>query len=77
MLSVLQGENLDLAIHKEELLALIGGGVCSVKTLTHNHLYCEPPAQQPSVLPTRKQEVMDALPEFTVRHLRADMFVVI
>uniref|UniRef100_A0A8C8FIV8 Sema domain-containing protein n=1 Tax=Oncorhynchus tshawytscha TaxID=74940 RepID=A0A8C8FIV8_ONCTS len=40
-----EGENLDLAIFKEEVVALIGDGVCSVKTLTHNHLYCEPPSQ--------------------------------
>uniref|UniRef100_A0A8C2J6N6 Plexin-B1 n=1 Tax=Cyprinus carpio TaxID=7962 RepID=A0A8C2J6N6_CYPCA len=42
-----EGENLDLAIFKEEVVALIGEGVCTVKTLTHNHLYCEPPSQQP------------------------------
>uniref|UniRef100_A0A673HKB6 Plexin-B1-like n=1 Tax=Sinocyclocheilus rhinocerous TaxID=307959 RepID=A0A673HKB6_9TELE len=42
-----EGENLDLAIFKEEVVALIGEGVCTVKTLTHNHLYCEPPPQQP------------------------------
>uniref|UniRef100_A0A673ZQL0 Plexin-B1 n=1 Tax=Salmo trutta TaxID=8032 RepID=A0A673ZQL0_SALTR len=46
-----EGENLDLAIFKEEVVALIGDGVCSVKTLTHNHLYCEPPSQQPSFNP--------------------------
>uniref|UniRef100_A0A672MJ69 Plexin-B1-like n=1 Tax=Sinocyclocheilus grahami TaxID=75366 RepID=A0A672MJ69_SINGR len=40
-----EGENLDLAIFKEEVVALIGEGVCTVKTLTHNHLYCEPPPQ--------------------------------
>ncbi|CAB1330212.1 unnamed protein product [Coregonus sp. 'balchen'] len=61
-----EGENLDLAIFKEEVVALIGEGVCSVKTLTHNHLYCEPPSQQPSVMASRKQEGMDSLPEFTV-----------
>uniref|UniRef100_A0A667XK98 Plexin-B1 n=1 Tax=Myripristis murdjan TaxID=586833 RepID=A0A667XK98_9TELE len=44
-----EGENLDLAIYKDEVVALIGDGLCAVKTLTHNHLYCEPPAQQPSV----------------------------
>ncbi|XP_045063275.1 plexin-B1 [Coregonus clupeaformis] len=62
-----EGENLDLAIFKEEVVALIGEGVCSVKTLTHNHLYCEPPSQQPSVMASRKQEGMDSLPEFTVQ----------
>uniref|UniRef100_A0A672MP91 Plexin-B1 n=1 Tax=Sinocyclocheilus grahami TaxID=75366 RepID=A0A672MP91_SINGR len=36
-----EGENLDLAIFKEEVVALIGEGVCTVKTLTHNHLYCD------------------------------------
>uniref|UniRef100_A0A7M4FHK2 Plexin-B1 n=1 Tax=Crocodylus porosus TaxID=8502 RepID=A0A7M4FHK2_CROPO len=42
-----EGENLDLAISKEEVMAMIGEGVCVVKTLTRNHLYCEPPAEQP------------------------------
>lgn len=63
---VLQGENLDLAIYKHEVEARIGEGVCAVKTLTHNHLYCEPPAQQPSVTATNKQDGVDSLPEFTV-----------
>jgi len=64
----LQGENLDLAIFKEEVVALIGEGVCTVKTLTHNHLYCEPPPQQPplSLRHGRKQEGADAFPEFIV-----------
>uniref|UniRef100_A0A8B9LS65 Sema domain-containing protein n=1 Tax=Astyanax mexicanus TaxID=7994 RepID=A0A8B9LS65_ASTMX len=64
-----EGENLDLAIYKEEVVALIGEGVCAVKTLTRNHLYCEPPPDQPS--PShgygRKREGTDALPEFTVQ----------
>uniref|UniRef100_A0A671NU87 Plexin-B1-like n=1 Tax=Sinocyclocheilus anshuiensis TaxID=1608454 RepID=A0A671NU87_9TELE len=53
-----EGENLDLAIFKEEVIALIGEGVCTVKTLTHNHLYCEPPPQQPplSLRNGRKRE---------------------
>uniref|UniRef100_A0A8C2J7F6 Plexin-B1 n=1 Tax=Cyprinus carpio TaxID=7962 RepID=A0A8C2J7F6_CYPCA len=51
-----EGENLDLAIFKEEVVALIGEGVCTVKTLTHNHLYCEPPSQQPP-LSLSKDEV--------------------
>uniref|UniRef100_A0A672SJI4 Plexin-B1 n=1 Tax=Sinocyclocheilus grahami TaxID=75366 RepID=A0A672SJI4_SINGR len=51
-----EGENLDLAIFKEEVVALIGEGVCTVKTLTHNHLYCEPPPQQPP-LSLSKDEV--------------------
>ncbi|XP_037135114.1 plexin-B1 isoform X2 [Syngnathus acus] len=62
-----EGENLDLAIQKHEVQARIGDGVCSVKTLTHNHLYCEPPAKQPSVRSSQKMEVMDGLPEFTVK----------
>ncbi|KAM4611051.1 plexin-B1 [Polymixia lowei] len=62
-----EGENLDLAIYKEEVVARIGGGVCAVKTLTHNHLYCEPPTQQPSVMASRRQEGVDSLPEFTVQ----------
>ncbi|TKS77065.1 Plexin-B1 Semaphorin receptor SEP [Collichthys lucidus] len=62
-----EGENLDLAIYKHEVEARIGEGVCSVKTLTHNHLYCEPPAQQPSVTASNKQDGMDSLPEFTVK----------
>uniref|UniRef100_A0A3Q3J4X3 Sema domain-containing protein n=1 Tax=Monopterus albus TaxID=43700 RepID=A0A3Q3J4X3_MONAL len=62
-----EGENLDLAIYKHEVEARIGEGVCSVKTLTHNHLYCEPPAHQPSVAASKKQDGMDSLPEFTVK----------
>uniref|UniRef100_A0A673IMB6 Plexin-B1 n=1 Tax=Sinocyclocheilus rhinocerous TaxID=307959 RepID=A0A673IMB6_9TELE len=45
-----EGENLDLAMSKDEVVALIGDGECAVKTLTRNHLYCEPPTQQPSVV---------------------------
>uniref|UniRef100_A0A671TPK3 Plexin-B1 n=1 Tax=Sparus aurata TaxID=8175 RepID=A0A671TPK3_SPAAU len=44
----LEGENLDLAITKDEVVVLVGEGVCAVKTLTANHLYCEPPPQQPA-----------------------------
>ncbi|XP_026776837.2 plexin-B1 [Pangasianodon hypophthalmus] len=62
-----EGENLDLAIFKEEVVALIGDGVCAVKTLTRNHLYCEPPAQQPSVSATKKPQAAGPLLEFTVR----------
>ncbi|XP_061637326.1 plexin-B1 isoform X2 [Phyllopteryx taeniolatus] len=62
-----EGENLDLAIYKQEVQARIGDGVCSVKTLTHNHLYCEPPVKQPSVRSSQKKDVMDSLPEFTVK----------
>ncbi|MEQ2170570.1 hypothetical protein GOODEAATRI_001633, partial [Goodea atripinnis] len=62
-----EGENLDLAMYKQEVEARIGGGSCVVKTLTHNHLYCEPPAQQPSITSNRKQESMESLPDFTVK----------
>ncbi|XP_047445791.1 plexin-B1 isoform X2 [Mugil cephalus] len=62
-----EGENLDLAIFKDEVEARIGDGLCVVKTLTHNHLYCEPPAQQPSAAAGKKQDGMDSLPEFIVR----------
>ncbi|MBN3296556.1 PLXB1 protein, partial [Amia calva] len=62
-----EGENLDLAIFKEEVVALIGEGVCSVKTLTSNHLYCEPPSQQPSPARNKKREGTDSLPVFTVQ----------
>uniref|UniRef100_A0A1A8UH63 Plexin-B1 n=1 Tax=Nothobranchius furzeri TaxID=105023 RepID=A0A1A8UH63_NOTFU len=64
----LEGDNLDLAITKEEVVVLIGEGVCAVKTLTRNHLYCEPPPQQPLPGPTcRKCEGFDYLPEFIVQ----------
>ncbi|TVK90497.1 Plexin-B1 [Bagarius yarrelli] len=66
-----EGQNLDLAIYKDEVVALIGEGICTVKTLTRYHLYCEPPAQQPSPSPShnngRKREGADVLPEFTVQ----------
>ncbi|XP_061592784.1 plexin-B1 [Cololabis saira] len=62
-----EGEHLDLAVSKHEVEARIGGGRCLVKTLTRNHLYCEPPAQQPSVTAGRKQDGVDGLPEFTVK----------
>ncbi|XP_064155431.1 plexin-B1 isoform X2 [Anguilla rostrata] len=62
-----KGENLDLAISKEEVVAQIGEGVCAVKTLTQNHLYCEPPTQQPSPGPGARREGVVALPEFTVQ----------
>ncbi|XP_062250471.1 plexin-B1 [Platichthys flesus] len=64
----LEGENLDLAITKDEVVVLIGEGVCAVKTLTKNHLYCEPPPQQPTPgLNGKKREGSDNLPEFTVQ----------
>ena len=65
-----QGENLDLAISKDEVVVLVGEGVCAVKTLTRNHLYCEPPPLQPAPGgPGRKREGGDTLPEFTVSQL--------
>nr|XP_008103746.1 PREDICTED: plexin-B1 isoform X1 [Anolis carolinensis] len=62
-----EGENLDLAISKEEVKAMIGVGICSVKTLTKNHLYCEPPTEQPVPQHRSKREGADSLPEFTVQ----------
>ncbi|KAM9327228.1 plexin-B1 [Gastrophryne carolinensis] len=62
-----EGENLDLAITKEEMVAMIGDGLCMVKTLTSNHLYCEPPEKQPSPRYPPKREGVDSLPEFTVQ----------
>uniref|UniRef100_A0A3Q3WDB9 Plexin-B1 n=1 Tax=Mola mola TaxID=94237 RepID=A0A3Q3WDB9_MOLML len=64
----LEGENLDLAITKDEVVVLVGEGVCAVKTLTRNHLYCEPPPQQPAPVPnSKKREGSDNLPKFTVQ----------
>lgn len=62
-----EGENLDLAINKDEVKAMIGVGICSVKTLTKNHLYCEPPTEQPVPQHRAKREGADSLPEFTVQ----------
>ncbi|KAL3974072.1 collagen type VI alpha [Sarotherodon galilaeus] len=62
-----EGEHLDRAMSKREVEAWIGDGLCSVKTLTHSHLYCEPPAQQPLVKGRKKQDGVDSLPEFTVK----------
>ncbi|XP_004704039.1 plexin-B1 [Echinops telfairi] len=62
-----EGENLDLAMFKEEVVAMIGDGICVVKTLTRHHLYCEPPAEQPLPRHHAAREVSDALPEFTVQ----------
>ena len=58
---------MDLAITKEEVVVLVGEGVCAVKTLTRNHLYCEPPPQQPGPGPHgKKREGSDSLPDFMV-----------
>nr|XP_009933432.1 PREDICTED: plexin-B1 [Opisthocomus hoazin] len=62
-----EGENLDLAISKDEVVAMIGEGICVVKTLTRNHLYCEPPSEQPAPRHRTKREGTDLLPEFTVQ----------
>lgn len=64
--NLFQGENLDLAISKDEVMAMIGEGICVVKTLTRNHLYCEPPSEQPAPRHRTKREGTDLLPEFTV-----------
>lgn len=46
---------------------MVGDGVCAVKTLTRNHLYCEPPPQQPApVANGKKREGSDSFPEFIV-----------
>lgn len=58
----IEGYGLDLGISKEEVVALIGNGVCTVKTLTKNHLYCEPPLEAPQPVDEGAQ-----LPEFVVR----------
>nr|XP_012323058.1 plexin-B1 isoform X3 [Aotus nancymaae] len=62
-----EGENLDLAMSKEEVVAMIGDGPCVVKTLTRHHLYCEPPMEQPLPRHHALREAPDALPEFTVQ----------
>ncbi|XP_055985797.1 plexin-B1 isoform X2 [Sorex fumeus] len=62
-----EGENLDLAMSKEEVVAMIGAGPCVVKTLTRHHLYCEPPVEQPLPQHHALREVPDTLPEFTVQ----------
>ncbi|XP_007533648.1 plexin-B1 isoform X1 [Erinaceus europaeus] len=62
-----EGENLDLAMSKEEVVAMIGDGACVVKTLTRHHLYCEPPAEQPLPRHHALREAPDTLPEFTVQ----------
>ncbi|XP_013015186.2 plexin-B1 isoform X2 [Cavia porcellus] len=62
-----EGENLDLAMSKEEVVAMIGDGPCVVKTLTRYHLYCEPPMEQPFPRHHALREAPDSLPEFTVQ----------
>nr|XP_033776802.1 plexin-B3 isoform X2 [Geotrypetes seraphini]XP_033776810.1 plexin-B3 isoform X2 [Geotrypetes seraphini]XP_033776818.1 plexin-B3 isoform X2 [Geotrypetes seraphini]XP_033776852.1 plexin-B3 isoform X2 [Geotrypetes seraphini] len=58
----IEGEDLNLGITKEEVVVMIGNGVCVVKTLTKNHLYCVPPLTPPQPL-----EEGSAFPEFVVR----------
>ncbi|XP_059800740.1 plexin-B1 isoform X3 [Hypanus sabinus] len=62
-----EGENLDLAITKEEVVAMVGEGMCLVKTLTGNHLYCQPPSEQPAPRRRSKRDSTDMLPEFIVQ----------
>ncbi|XP_041428406.1 plexin-B3-like isoform X2 [Xenopus laevis] len=57
----IEGEGLDSGISKQEVVATIGHGICNVKTLTHNHLYCEPPPESPQPL-----DMSTSLPEFVV-----------
>ncbi|XP_077139885.1 plexin-B3 [Ranitomeya variabilis] len=57
----IEGEGLDSGISKQEVRAMIGNGICTVKTLTHNHLYCEPPLTAPPPL-----DSTSSLPEFVV-----------
>ncbi|KAI1892996.1 hypothetical protein AGOR_G00139250 [Albula goreensis] len=42
-----QGENLTLAMTRQEVVAKLGLEECEVKTLDSTHLYCEPPENQP------------------------------
>ncbi|XP_063792668.1 plexin-B3 isoform X2 [Pseudophryne corroboree] len=66
----IEGEGLDSGISKQEVEAMIGNGICAVKTLTHNHLYCEPP-----LVPPQPRDASSSLPEFVVHmgNLRFDL----
>ncbi|KAJ8257768.1 hypothetical protein GJAV_G00189480 [Gymnothorax javanicus] len=44
---VVQGQNLTLAMTRQEVVATLGKGECEMKTLDSTHLYCEPPEIQP------------------------------
>ncbi|XP_050783133.1 plexin-B3 isoform X4 [Gopherus flavomarginatus] len=57
-----EGDGLTLGISKEEVLVWVGEGLCTVKTLTRTHLYCEPPLRPP-----RPLNVSAGLPEFVVQ----------
>ncbi|XP_067832233.1 plexin-B1-like [Heptranchias perlo] len=61
-----EGENLDLAMKMEEVIALIGAEMCAVKTLTGHNLYCVPPKTQPPALGGLKRDGGGDLPEFIV-----------
>uniref|UniRef100_A0A8C6YFA0 IPT/TIG domain-containing protein n=2 Tax=Naja naja TaxID=35670 RepID=A0A8C6YFA0_NAJNA len=56
---------LNLGISKNEVRAFIGNSVCTVKTLTLTHLYCEPPLQPPQPFNTSS-----VLPEFIVSSIQ-------
>uniref|UniRef100_A0A8C5RV15 Plexin B3 n=1 Tax=Laticauda laticaudata TaxID=8630 RepID=A0A8C5RV15_LATLA len=58
----IEGEGLNLGISKNEVRVFIGNSVCTVKTLTLTHLYCEPPLQPPQPFNTSS-----VLPEFIVQ----------
>ncbi|XP_054859317.1 plexin-B3 [Eublepharis macularius] len=66
----IEGEGLNLGISKEEVTVTIGNSICTVKTLTLTHLYCEPPLQPPQPL-----NASSVLPEFIVQmgNLRLDL----
>ncbi|XP_062975466.1 plexin-B3 isoform X2 [Elgaria multicarinata webbii] len=66
----IEGEGLNLGISKNEVRVIIGNSVCTVKTLTLTHLYCEPPLQPPQPL-----NASSVLPEFIVQmgNLRLDL----
>ncbi|CAH2316473.1 plexin-B3 isoform X2 [Pelobates cultripes] len=58
----IEGEGLDSGISKQEVIAMIGDGICAVRTLTHSHLYCDPPLVAPQPL-----DASTSLPEFVVQ----------
>uniref|UniRef100_A0A670KPW9 Plexin B3 n=1 Tax=Podarcis muralis TaxID=64176 RepID=A0A670KPW9_PODMU len=66
----IEGEGLTLGISKNEVRVIIGNSICTVKTLTLTHLYCEPPLQPPQPL-----NASSVLPEFIVQmgNLRLDL----
>ncbi|XP_077185730.1 plexin-B3 isoform X3 [Paroedura picta] len=66
----IEGDGLTLGISKEEVTVIIGTSICTVKTLTLTHLYCEPPLEPPQPL-----NASSVLPEFIVQmgNLRLDL----